>query len=133
MKKLLLTLIITISALAAKSQTVNGISLDKIDATYIDIVEYRKFVSDKVNILLDYGQRSHILYNEEQFVKDENGKDMEFNSIIDALNFLSTYGFEYIDSYVTVSKESSTCHFLLKQKEKPSGNKAETTTQANPE
>ena len=133
MKKLLLTLIITISALAAKSQTVNGISLDKIDATYIDIVEYRKFVSNKVNILLDYGQRSHILYNEEQFVKDENGKDMEFNSIIDALNFLSTYGFEYIDSYVTVSKESSTCHFLLKRKEKPSGNKAETTTQANPE
>ncbi|MDX9854410.1 MAG: hypothetical protein RBS81_11560 [Tenuifilaceae bacterium] len=133
MKKLLLTLIITISALAAKSQTVNGISLDKIDATYIDIVEYKKFVSDKVNILLDYGQRSHIIYNEEQFVKDKNGKDMEFNSIIDALNFLSKYGYEYIDSYITVSKESSTCHFLLKQKEKPTGNKAETTTQANPE
>ena len=35
MKKLLFTLIITISALSAKSQTVNGISLDKIDATYI--------------------------------------------------------------------------------------------------
>ncbi|MBN1989417.1 MAG: hypothetical protein JW783_08485 [Bacteroidales bacterium] len=133
MKKLLLAFAIAISALAIKAQTVNGIPLDKIDVTYIDIVEYRKFVSDKVNIQLDYGQRSHILYNEERFVKDENGKDMEFNSMMDALNFLSKYGYEYIDSYVTRSKESSTSHFLLKRKEKPNENKPETTPQANPE
>ena len=47
---------------------------------------------------------------------DENGKVKTFNSMVDALNFMSEKGWEFVQAYVTVEEKDSTTHWLLKKK-----------------
>ena len=99
------------------AQTVNDKPLREIDAEYLEIFAKSKSFSSVINIHVDFGQKTKFFTLDKQTIlKDENGEALEFNSMIDALNFMSKHGFEYLDMYVnTVGKESIN-HYLLKNK-----------------
>jgi len=100
MKKLILTLLIfNCSIFKSYSQTVNDKPLKEIDTEFMQIVRTSKMVSNKLSIELDFGQENKYWNSKDLQVKDENGKLMIFNSMIDALNFMSKNGYGFVNAY----------------------------------
>lgn len=119
MKKIFaITFCLTLFGLSnSYSQTVNDIPIKDIDVDYIQIVGTSKMMSNKLTIQLDFGQENKFFSSKDTQVKDENGKLLVFNSMIDALNFLSTNGYEFIDAYAITVGNQNVFHYMLKRKE----------------
>ena len=94
---------------------VDGIDINRVDhIKYVELVSTSKFFSNKVVISIDYGQA--VRMGENQRIKDREGKNKVFNSVIDALNFMDNNGWEYMNSYVLTNKDSNEIHYLLRRK-----------------
>ncbi|MCO6462544.1 MAG: hypothetical protein J5I52_00205 [Saprospiraceae bacterium] len=117
MKKLLLSTVILASSLTIKAQTVNDIPLKDIDVEYVQIVGTSKLLSTKLTIQIDFGQRTKFFSSgKETIVKDTDGKAVEFNSMIDALNFMSKNGYEFVNAYAITVGNQNVYHYLLRNK-----------------
>ena len=115
MKKFFLPLITLLFSTVAFSQTVNDIPLKEIDVEYVQIVGTSKLLSTKLTIEIDFGQRTKFFSaGKETIVKDENGQKMEFNSMIDALNFMTKNGFEFVNAYAITVSNQNVYHYLLR-------------------
>ena len=119
MKKIFaITFCLTVFGLTnSYSQTVNDIPIKDIDVDYIQIVGTSKLLSNKVTIEIDFGQENKLWSAKDTQVKDENGKLVVFNSMIDALNFLSNNGYEFVDAYTITVSNQNVYHYMLKKKE----------------
>lgn len=114
MKKLLLPLLLLFS-LFINAQSVNDIPLKDIDVDYVLIVGTSKMFTKKVTIEIDFGQHTKFFSSgQETQIKDENGKNMVFNSMIDALNFMNRNGFMFVNAYAISVGNQNVYHFLLK-------------------
>src|SRR5690554_6693202 len=119
MKKLLLSAVILVCSLTMKAQTVNDIPLKDIDVEYVQIVGTSKLLSTKLTIEIDFGQRTKFFSSgKETIVKDESGEKMIFNSMIDALNFMSKNGFEFVNAYAITIGNQNVYHYLLRNTKK---------------
>ncbi|QMU30429.1 hypothetical protein [Adhaeribacter radiodurans] len=49
-------------------------------------------------------------------IKDMKGKDIQFNYMVEALNFMTKNGYEFIQAYTSIEEEQSIYHYLLKKK-----------------
>jgi len=98
----------------AKAQTVGNLRLSEIRTEYIQIkTEYWGY--SRYVIRLDYGQK--IKREKDQYIKDDNGKEIEFNSAIDCLNKLKNYGYELFQAYPETSdKGTGNALYILKRK-----------------
>lgn len=86
-----------------------------IDVEYAMIVGTAKFLSNKVTIQIDFGQETkYFTAYSETVVKDENGKTLVFNSMIDALNFMHSNGFEFVNAYAVTINNQNVYHYLLR-------------------
>lgn len=101
---------------SAFSQTVNDIPIKDIDVDYIQIVGTAKLMSNKVTVEIDFGQENKYWSAKDTQVKDENGKLVNFNSMIDALNFLSKNGYEFVNAYAITVSNQNVYHYMLKKK-----------------
>jgi len=107
-------------SLMLKAQTVNEIPIKDIDVEYVQIVGYTKLLSTKLAIQIDFGQKSKFFsYGKQTTVRDENGKTLEFNSMIDALNFMSKNGFDFVNAYVITAGNENVYHYLLRSRKNP--------------
>lgn len=117
MKKLLIA-----SALAAcfatsiaKAQTVSGLRLSELKTDYIQFKPISRTFSEKVFIAVDYGQ--NVQYVEDSFIKDDDGKRMEFKSAMDFLNKVKSYGYELFQVFSEQNgADSSRPVYVLKRK-----------------
>ena len=98
------------------SQTVNDKSIKEIDVEYVQIVGTSKLMSTKLSIEIDFGQENKFWTAKDTQVKDENGKLMIFNSMIDALNFMSKSGYDFVNAYVITISSQNVYHYLLKKR-----------------
>ena len=115
MKKILL-FVYCLYASTIFSQTVNDIPIEDIDVKYIQIVGTSKMMSTKLNIKIDFGQETKFWSGgREAVVKDENGKGLNFNSMIDALNFMSQNGYEFKTAYALTVGNQNVYHYLLEK------------------
>lgn len=119
MKILVAILLFMIIPLVGFSQTVNGAPLQELNAEHILIVGTAKMLSNKVTITIDFGQENKFFnVKDDGRVTDETGKAFVLNSMVDALNFLSKYGYEFVDAYsVTIQGSGSVYHWLLRKKQ----------------
>jgi len=122
MKKLILSLaflsFVSISNLFSQSGvTVNDVPIEQIDVEYILIVETAKVFSNKITIEIDFGQKNKYWSAKDTQVKDENGKLVNFNSMIDALNFMSKNGYEFVDAYSVNIGQQNVYHWMMRKKE----------------
>lgn len=115
------------------SQTVKGIPLSEINAEYIEIIGIEQPLSRKIKVELDYGQyHGHDLFSsKENLISDAQGNPYLFNSMIHALNFMSSYGYSFLQSYTTpLGDNQINIHFVLK-KEKVLPNEDEKALKEN--
>lgn len=98
-----------------KSQTVNDVLIKDIDVQYIQIVGTSQLLSNKVTIEIDFGQATKFFSTKDTQVKDETGKLMKFNSMIDALNFFSKNGYRFVTAYVITIANQNVYHYLLEK------------------
>ncbi len=115
MKKILLLITLFSCVISLKAQTVNDIQIKDIDVEYVQIVGTSKLFSTKLTIQIDFGQRTKFFSSgKETIVKDEEGKSLDFNSMMDALNFMSKNGFEFVNAYAITMDNQNVYHYLLR-------------------
>lgn len=98
------------------SQTVNDKKISEIDVEYVQIVGTSVFLSNKVSIEIDFGQINKFFSTKDTQVKDENGRLVVFNSMIDALNFMSKFGYDFVNAYAITTGNQNVYHYLLKKR-----------------
>jgi hypothetical protein len=102
---------------ATKAQTVNDVPIKDIPVEFVQIVGTSKLFSNKVTIEIDFGQENKFFSSDKDTrVKDANGKNMVFNSMVDALNFMSANGYEFVQAYAFAKDNQSVYHYLLRKK-----------------
>lgn len=117
MIKLFFLVLIAATTISTNAQTVNDVPIKDIDVEYVQIVGTSKFLSTKLTIQIDFGQRTKFFSSgKETIVKDEDGKVMDFNSMIDALNFMSKNGFEFVNAYAISVSNQNVYHYLLRNR-----------------
>ena len=106
----------------AQAQTVNGIKIAELEQEYIQIVGTGKMFSTKVTIKIDAGQHVKTFQVKKQaIVLDANGEPLVLNSMIDAINFMYSCGYEYLDAYVitlpsTMGAGQNVYHYTMRKK-----------------
>ncbi|QYH39454.1 hypothetical protein GYM62_11915 [Algoriphagus sp. NBT04N3] len=100
MQKPFFTILICIISFSylSHAQSVDGVALEDINSTYIQIVRIGSPFKSKIRVSVDFGQRLRDDRWKESFIVDSDGRSIEFNSMIDALNLFDLLGYEYIDS-----------------------------------
>lgn len=69
-----------------------------------------KGMSGKQVFAIDFGQKSELI-NDKTY-KDESGKPLIFDSMIDVMNFMANNGWELVQVYVPASP---VCRYVLKK------------------
>ena len=106
MKKILLTILFAGFLFSAQEAVGQRVYEDQIkDSTAVQREVYAqvrvrpRFLSNKVSIRLDYGQERNF-WGGDTRIRDENtGKVKKFNSAVDALNYMSLQGWEFVFAY----------------------------------
>ncbi|HMG90752.1 MAG TPA: hypothetical protein VK589_11855 [Chryseolinea sp.] len=96
-----------------KKIVVNGVDINQLDIEFIEIIGFQ-ILPPKVQVVVYYGQP--IKGFEDQTIKDDLGKSIRFNGVIDALNFMYKNGWEYRDSFaVNTGTGGSVYHYILRK------------------
>lgn len=117
MKKLLFSFILLIS-LPSFGQAINGIPIKDLDVQYLQIVGTSKLMSSKLTITIDIGQRTKFFANNSDAIllKDENGEGIIFNSMIDALNYMSSNGYDFVTANAITIGGQNVYHYLMRKR-----------------
>jgi hypothetical protein len=114
MLKLVIACCVTFSSV--KAQTVNDVKLSDLKEDYLEVTEYKQFLSEKTFVAVDYGQKKEANNFREAVVRNEKGKYQEYNSVIDFVNKMKLYSYELFQVYVLVSGTDSKPTYVLKRK-----------------
>lgn len=115
--KIIATLALVLCAFVSHCQVVvNDVDINKLEhVKYVELLGQQKFLSMKIVVNVDYGQAFQLF--KPQKIQDMNGRNMAFNSMIDALNFMEANGWEFVNNYAVQTNDSSVFHYLLRRKE----------------
>ncbi|WP_436414104.1 hypothetical protein [Petrimonas sp.] len=119
MKKILFilfALLLTSGLFSQENQVpVKSDFIEQVEYTYCELLGTRKFLSTKVVVEIDFGQANSFWKNT-RLLKDENGKAVSFNSMVDAMNFMGSLGWEFVQAFVVTEGNQNVYHWLLKIK-----------------
>lgn len=118
MKKAFLTGALVCSFLTAlQAQTVAGVPVKDLSVDFVQIVGTSRPFSNKLTVEIDFGQENKLFSSDKDTrIKEANGRNKVFNSIIDALNFMSANGYDFVQAFAFVKDNLSVTHYLLKNK-----------------
>ena len=99
-----------------------NLKVDSISVTkkyvYCEMLGTESLFGSKIKIDIDYGQEVNF-WNQDRRLKDENGKSVKFNSIVDALNYMGSLGWEFVQAYVVTTTNTGgqqyVYHWVLKR------------------
>lgn len=87
---------------------------------YADLTYPLGGFSTKARVQVDYGETSG-WFKPAEMIEDESGKAIKFKSPVDALNWMSARGWEFVQSYQTEESAGLTkleyMHFIMRRKE----------------
>jgi len=121
MKKLFILLLVTFMYCTSfaqqvkTGQTVSAIKEGDFNRTeeYCLIVGTSKLFSQKVTIDVDFGQERK--WMSRMRLVDEKGQPITLESMVDALNYMNGYGWEFVNAYTITMGNTNVYHFLLKR------------------
>ena len=113
MKRFLLAALLTGSALTTQAQQPAATAVPTRTEEYCQLNAQQK-LNGKINISIDYGQQQKFFSR--NLFRDSEGKPVEFNSVIDALNWLNSQGWEFVNAYVQVEDGSSVSHYVMRRR-----------------
>jgi hypothetical protein len=124
MKQIIFGLLFIVFAQMSFSQvSKNDIIIDSISITkkyvYCEIVGNESLLDSELKVDIDYGQNVSF-WNQDRRLKDENGESIKFNSMVDALNYMGAFGWEFVQAYVITTTYSggqykNVIHWILKR------------------
>ena len=82
--------------------------------SYCMLLGTKKFMSNNVTVQVDFGQGLKTWKPNESFLKNDDGSKMVFNSMIDALNYMASQGWEFVDAYITSTNNQLVYNWILK-------------------
>lgn len=116
MKRILLIFLGVITSLNfLQAQSVNGIQLKELDVNYLRIYGRTNFTGTKMVVRFEFGQRVRFFDSKNRNVTDREGRRITFNTMIDALNFISAYGYRLVQTYNTVSGSTVYYHYIMEK------------------
>jgi hypothetical protein len=77
-------------------------------------VKARPKLNGRYVISIDYGQQRKLI--SENLFRDASGKAVEFNSAMDALNWLNAQGWEFVNAFVLVEDNDSVAYYVLRRR-----------------
>ncbi|WP_461789293.1 hypothetical protein [Pedobacter sp.] len=112
------TILFTIAIIAffacprVSAQTINGVKLSELKEPFLELRAFKQEFGSKVLVQLEYGQK---VVNDRQasLVKDENGKNMEFNSALDFINKMTEFGYELLTAYAVTYRDDTILKFYV--------------------
>lgn len=119
MKKLLLAFALSsVAALPTFAQTEQASVPASFKRTeeYCLVLATSKLMSTKVTITIDYGQETKLFAFKDARVKDETGKVQAFNSVIDALNYMNSQGWEFVNAYTITVSGQNVYHYVMRRR-----------------
>lgn len=117
MKKSVFFAALFFAAASSFAQTVNDVPIKNIDVQYVDIVGTSRILSTKLTVDIDFGQENKLFSsNKDTRIKDADGKNLIFNSMVDALNFMTKNGYEFVQAYAVVVSNQNVYHYLLRKR-----------------
>lgn len=108
MKKLLFIMLLCTTAKAQDTTSV------KRTEQYAELIAIPKMMSVKYNFTIDYGDKMSLW--KDNRIKDDNGKVATFNSIADAMNYMNSIGWEFVNSYTISGGNGQAITFIFKRK-----------------
>jgi|SRR5690606_1080003 hypothetical protein len=82
---------------------------------YCEVISRSRLLSSKPKITVDFGQ-AYSFWKDRRVLKDANGKPIEFNSSIDALNYMASFGWELVNTYSVIDSDNyKTFYYVLKR------------------
>ena len=80
-------------------------------------------IGNKISVQIDFGEEKNFWGNDgRDILVDENGKDIKFNSMVDALNFMGARGWEFENAYAITVGNQHVYHWLISKKIKAGEN-----------
>ncbi len=73
-------------------------------------------LGSKVTVTVDFGQNPDSKWFDAVVLKHEDGKPIKFESVIDALNHMNSYGWELMNAFPMSSKQGTAYHYLMRRK-----------------
>lgn len=99
----LVLMFISMSAIAQESYKV-----------FCELLGTGKLFSNKVTVTVDFGQETSFWFgSSNQYLVDDNGKAIKFNSMVDAMNYMGKRGWEFEQAYVVTIGNQNVYHWLL--------------------
>jgi|TARA_R110000868_G_scaffold84_10_gene900 hypothetical protein len=119
MKKIILSLSILMTTIFTSfgQATVNGSPINGLDVDYVQIVGRSNLMGTKVTVDLEFGQQNKLFSNEDTKILDSDGSTLKLNSMVDALNFMSDNGYDFVAAYAITIGNQNVYHFLMKKKD----------------
>lgn len=116
LKSIITVLFCTFASHLFSQVIVNGQDINKMENVhFVRLLAFSKPFSSKVVITIDYGQPAKI--SESQAIQNSDGKAQNFESVIDAMNFMYFNGWNYVDLYVAEVGGQNVHHYLFEKKE----------------
>lgn len=111
-------------------QTIDGVSLEKIEGPYIEIRMGANLFDKGVEVIIDYGQQRSANGNfDKSIIRDENGHVVRFYSTVEVLNFLYKYGYKLVSAGGV--DENSSRYVMIKEMRNVKNGNASWTNEAD--
>lgn len=127
MRKILLFLAILMPMMMlAQSEVPSPVQDGDEITTYALILGINKNVlglGNKISVQIDFGEEKNFWGNDgRDILVDDNGKDIKFNSMVDALNFMGSRGWTFENAYAITIGNQHVYHWLVSKKIKAGEN-----------
>lgn len=91
-----------------------GVVAQKTYKVFCELLGTGKLFSNKVTVTVDFGQETSFWFgSSNQYLVDDNGKAIKFNSMVDAMNYMGKRGWEFEQAYVVTIGNQNVYHWLL--------------------
>lgn len=82
---------------------------------YCQLLGVSKFLKPhSVRIIADFGQkRNYWKSGGDMMIVDKEGNKIEFNSMVDAMNYFGRYGWKFVQAYALTMGQQNVYHWLL--------------------
>lgn len=74
---------------------------------------YLNITASRIRIEVDFGEEQRNRWSNENVLYDSSGKPMKFNTMVDALNYLSQFGWKFKSAYYVGLTNSQVVHWLM--------------------
>jgi hypothetical protein len=106
MKKLLFVFLFIFGATASAQVVVDGVNINNLEeVAMIRMIAQERFLSNKVTIFIDYGQSVQGGSRQRmEVISPNDGDRIKFNSVMHAVNYLISNGWNYQEAMVLPSE-----------------------------